>query len=254
MLTNFESYLYGILITDGNYYESSRNRGKFSIELNYNDIELLYKLKEHIPESIITDRIRNTNYKKEYHSAIWSIYSLPIREKILNWGFPKENKTINAAPPTIDYSEKYFWLGAFDGDGSIGFTSDNKPFVSFTTKSEILKNSLLNLLQTKFNIVKIISRNKRDNIYNFTVMNENAILLARYLYKDSEIYLQRKYNKFLELDNWIRPDSQPKRNCLTKRWTEEEINYILSHSIDESIKVLGRTKASINSKLYRIFK
>ena len=252
MLTNFESYLYGLLLTDGNYCETTRNRGKFSIELNYNDLELLMKLQKEIPDSIITERVRNTNFKDGYHSATWSIYSLPIRQKILSWGFPKEDKTNLAAPPIVEYSERYFWLGAFDGDGSLGITKDNKPFISFTTKSEKMKEALLTLLKNKYDINKNINRNKRDNVYNIILTNENAVLLSEFLYKDNEICLQRKYNKYLEIKDWIRPESQPKRGYIAKRWTEDEINYILSHTIEESIENLGRTKSSINSKLYNL--
>ena len=41
MLDPLDSYLYGLILTDGSIYLTSRNRGKICIELNRKDKELL---------------------------------------------------------------------------------------------------------------------------------------------------------------------------------------------------------------------
>ena len=45
-------------------------------------------------------------------------------------------------------------------------------------------------------------RNKRDNTYNIGSGTFNAIKIATELYKDATIYLDRKYNKYLEMIEW----------------------------------------------------
>ena len=68
-MNQFESYLFGLILTDGSVYLTTQNRGKITIELQRSDIELLEKIQQNIPESIISIRKRNTNFKKGYESA-----------------------------------------------------------------------------------------------------------------------------------------------------------------------------------------
>ena len=41
------------------------------------------------------------------------------------------------------------------------------------------------------------------------ILNESAVQFAKDLYLDSDLYLDRKYNKAIELQSWIR--TSPKR-------------------------------------------
>ena len=43
-MNNFESYLFGLILTDGSVYLNTRNRGKITIELQKSDIQLLYDI------------------------------------------------------------------------------------------------------------------------------------------------------------------------------------------------------------------
>lgn len=60
----FESYLFGLILTDGSIYLTTRNRGKITIELQKSDNDLLYGIQKRIPESSINTRKRGTNFKK----------------------------------------------------------------------------------------------------------------------------------------------------------------------------------------------
>lgn len=86
--------------------------------------------------------MRDTNFKKGYSSCVFKNNQQAFREWLLSCGFPKENKTFNAAPPIVAYSEFDFWRGFIDGDGSLGISAKNIPFVSLITDSESIKNSL----------------------------------------------------------------------------------------------------------------
>jgi phage terminase large subunit-like protein len=93
-----------------------------------------------------------------------------------------------------------------------------------------------------------LKRNTRDKVYNITLKNEDALLLSSFLYKDSNLFLNRKYDNFLNIMKWERIKEKSNR----RSWTEEEDEYILSHSIEESIIYLNRTKSSIKNRKTRL--
>ena len=250
-MNNFESYLFGLLMTDGSLSLQERNRGKVTLELQKEDSQLLQQIYEKVPNSSLRERTRDTNFKEGYTSSIWSNSQLEFRTWLIDNGFPTEEKTWNACLPSSDFSIKDFWRGAFDGDGSLGFIKDGSPFMSFATKSEILKVSLLELLQKEFGIVKNINRNKRDNIYNIVIKNEDAQNFAHYLYDDCEVSMPRKLQKAKEIFNWVR--TKPKVGS-RKAWLPEEDDFILNHSVQESMQELKRTESSIKNRLFRLKK
>lgn len=203
-MTKEESYIYGLLITDGSLYLQSRNRGRVSLEVNIKDEEILNKLCKYIPNSNIKQRIRNTNFKQNYATKIFYNYRRDFRDKLLSWGYPILNKTLNACPPKVEYSEFDFWRGVIDGDGSIGITKQNIPFISLVTKSEILKISYLEFLKKYIKIDKNINRNMRDNVYNIMITRKHAVQLSKFLYLDNttDLYLSRKLEKGLEIQKF----------------------------------------------------
>lgn len=50
-----------------------------------------------------------------------------------------------------------------------------------------------------------VNPNKRDSVYNIMITKKKAVVLANKLYIEGNptIYLDRKYNKALELQNYI---------------------------------------------------
>lgn len=242
------SYFYGLVLTDGTITTSTRNRGKIQIELSIKDRDILDKLHKIFPESKIRVRQRSTNFSQRHESCIFSLYYKKYRDYFFMKGYPKYQKAINAKPPSGDYSKCDFWRGVIDGDGSIGQIKSGDPYISLITKSENLAKSYLNFLKEEFGIVKICNRNKRDDCYNITVKNEDAIKLGKFLYHESNLYLNRKYQSYQQNLDWKRTKNKSTR----KHWTKEEDNFILSNSIDKSMKKLKRSKSSIVCRKHRL--
>ena len=199
-----ESYIYGLLITDGSLSLYDRNRGRVSLEVNMIDEDIVYKLCNLIPNSHHRERTRNTNFKKDYTTKIFSNTRKEFRDQLISQGFPVKDKTLNASPPILNYSEFDFWRGVIDGDGSIGITSKNIPFISLVTKSENLKIAYTEFIKKFLNHNINVNRNKRDSVYNIMLTKEKAIILANMLYlkENPTIYLDRKYNKALEIQKF----------------------------------------------------
>ena len=196
MLNKDKSYIFGILITDGSLYLTTRNRGKVTLEISKKDEDLVDKLIKLVPFSTKSTRTRKTNFCASGTDFVsFKNYRREFRENLIENGFPTKNKAINASTPSEEYDEVSFWSGVIDGDGSIGVTNKNEPFVSLVTKSENLKNKYLEFLHKNFGIAKNVNKNKRDNVYNIVVKNKNARDLVDLLYNNKEIHLNRKYDK-----------------------------------------------------------
>lgn len=248
MELKLKSYIFGLLGTDGNLYLQDRDRGRITLEVSIKDKDIVDKLYEAIPNSSINFRTRDTNFKNNYESIIFANHQKGFRQELIDFGFPLEDKTNIISPPNKEYSISDFWRGVIDGDGSIGFIADGSPFVSLITKSEQLKVSFCELLKNEFNIIKQINRNKRDNVYNITIKNEDALALASFIYKDAFIYLDRKYQKYLEIMQWKRTKAKNTR----RTWTEFELDFIQNNSVKDSVIALNRTESSIKNKKYRL--
>ena len=103
---------------------------------------------------------------------------------------------------------RHFIRGYFDGDGSISCnqyynkTQDNYYYVSeFNILGTIsFVESLSEFLpSSKY---KIKHETRQTNVYKYRVYNRvDIIKIFHYLYDDSNIYLERKYDKFIDIIN-----------------------------------------------------
>lgn len=248
------SYLIGLFQTDGSLYETTRNRGRFQIELNIRDSDIIYKISNLIKYNYqISTRDRITNFG-ESKTIILKVYNIEFRNLLNHWGIPAGRKSEIIAPPLhlhnlsiIDYIR-----GLYDGDGSVGFSKNNIPFISLTTKSEKIKDFIIEFIsKTTGTQAKTISKNKRDNIYNITCLSEDARVLSNALYYNNCLSINRKFEKAAQVKTWIRPLGIKKIEN-RKIWTKEQDNFILSNSIENSMEVLGRTEESIKMRLWRL--
>lgn len=212
-MNDIESYIFGLLVTDGSLYLSKKgSKGRVTLEVNSKDSDIIYKLYNIIPNSSVRQRIRNTNFKNNYKTKIFSNSRKEFREFLILNGFPVFRKSENVGPPNSTYDELHFWRGVIDGDGSIGITSKNIPFISFVTVSENLKNSYVKFIEKTLNRKIKTTRNKRDNAYNIMISGKDAIILTKILYIDNNngLYLERKYKKALDLQNYNKPNMSNK--------------------------------------------
>lgn len=250
------NYIIGFLQTDGHHSVQTRNRGKIQIELNYKDIDILEKIQKILIPYInctIKSRVRDTNFKQNSHQINLSIYDLIFRTAIKPY-VPVGKKSEIIEPPYLlaNFSKRHYIRGLIDADGSIGISKENRPFISLCTSSEKIKEFLIKDIEEIIGLKKEIKRNARDNVYNIMLNNEEAIKYAEYLYEDSNLYLNRKYNEYLQFNNWIR--TIPKKTWSVKKWNKEEDLIVLNSnlSLQEKMEKLQRTNKSINIRIWRL--
>lgn len=248
------SYFFGFVQTDGSLskFKHFPNKGKLQIEVGKKDLHILKYFKRLFPSvySSISLRMRDTNFKKDNISYVLGIFNMKFREEINKLGIPYGKKSEIISPPNNNFNERDYIRGLVDGDGSLGLTSKENPFISITVKSDQLKNYLFDVVEKITGERKRIIRNKRDNIYNIMINREKAQKFIKYLYYPGCLTLKRKLKKAKEALDWRRPKNL--KRIFKKFWGPWEDKYILSHPIEENRAHLQRTERSIKMRLWRL--
>jgi hypothetical protein len=139
------------------------------------------------------------------------------------------------------------------GDGSLGFTKNGLPFVSFVTISTEMADFLTDIIsEITGKPKKDTNPNTRDKAYNIMILKEDAVTFCEKIYYNDCLSIDRKYNISKEIIKWIRPPEMKKVDYQVKKWTKEEDEYIINHTIEESMIQLKRTKKSIKIRLWRL--
>lgn len=191
------SYLLGFTLADGYIKRSngSRNENSLQFELADYDKDILEKIKKHLCfEGPILYSNRNT--------VKLCISNTKIIDDLICKGIPTNNKTETASfPKEIPNSVlNHFIRGLFDGDGSVFYDSNYIAFQLLGTRSLLL--GIKNKLSQFFHTVNLYDRSKNGtNIFCLKLKGKNAEKLYRWLYDNSTIYLQRKYNKYRQIIN-----------------------------------------------------
>lgn len=191
--THIKAYFLGFLYADGcNYIK----RGVISLCLENTDSYILEKLKECIGYTgpLYNDRDKYTKL---------SFYSRHMSTILNNIGMV-ERKSLVLKFPNI--SKKYinsFILGYFDGDGCIWLDKGNKAVIEIVGAKNLIEgiNKHLNKLCNITHLHPI----KRQNIYKIKYgKKENVKMIKEYMYKNSNIYLYRKKDRFDRADFLLR--------------------------------------------------
>jgi hypothetical protein len=256
-LTNPEmAYLFGFLQADGHMSNTTRNRGRIQLELQANDVHILEHFRDMLPVySSIKFRERSVsinghNYPN-YKCAVWTVYNYSFRKTLNSFGLPYGPKSNIIASPVVPFSEPDYFRGFLDGDGSLGITGNGFPFLGWSTNSDVMSQAIVEFIASITGKHKFVRPNKRDSIYNPCVWKEDAQKIASVLYYDKCLALERKKIKAREVADWVRPENMRKVTWKRSRWNEKEDEFIMCHSVEESMESLDRTAKSIKMRLFR---
>lgn len=248
-----ESYIFGLLLADGNLYRSPNgNKGRVSLEISRRDEDIVDALVEHIKGSSKRHRKRDTNFKNDVTTVTFTQSQKWFRDWLIECGYPIDHKAANMSCPNTVYIERDFWRGIIDADGSLGFTGQKFPFISLTITSDSLYDAYISYLAHVCGIRKRVNRNTRDNIYNVMVTRHDAKVLATVLYSDAQLAINRKQSLANEIACWDDKQLAPQRRRTA--WLASEDAYIISHSLENSMRTLQRTESSIKTRLWRLKK
>ena len=190
-------YWIGFLLADGNIF-----RSELRLKIGEIDIDHLKKYCDFLNLSydkitIVTNEHSSYTKKKSVTSCkvVISDYKIVEYLKSLNFTYNKSGKEI--PPDNIpDIYLRDFLRGFFDGDGSIN--SKNMAKLNFVGSLDML-NWINNTLNNVLNIPKATITPK-GKIYSITWYRlETKLKILDYFYKDSEVYLERKFSLYKEM-------------------------------------------------------
>lgn len=195
--TEEQAYWLGFLYADG-YVSLNNNDVELSLKLL--DAEHLNKFKKFLNSS---SRIR-LDFKVP--RCRFCVSNVEFKEDLIKLGcFPQKSLFLTFPSTDILQEKLYpaFIRGYFDGDGCLSHTySDTKKkrftvCTSFIGTKEFCK-SLENILNKK-EIYFSWYHNKKhaDNIWSIKCNKKCSVKLLNYLYENANIYLERKYSKYL---------------------------------------------------------
>lgn len=209
ILTPEALYWIGFIYADGYVYNKG-NRYLLSIDLSTRDKAHLEKFKSFLSAGVsIRDNIRKQNINgtgtKEYFTSIITISSKQIFNRLTALDFTN-NKTYDATVHFDLVSSRDFWRGLFDGDGWISKTHTRQYQYAWVglcgTKDTI--QCFIDFVKSNNILTEVIEprfKKGTKNNYETAFVNKVGKQVLDLLYKDSSLYLDRKYQKYLELCN-----------------------------------------------------
>lgn len=189
-----KAYLIGFLTADGNI---SKRDNQISIGLSSIDKDHLIKIKN---ELLLTNNIIDYNHNlngKIYPVSLLCWTSAQMKKDLSKHGIiPNKSKITVFSQYIPEQFLNSYILGLYDGDGSYHYMNNEQMQVGITGTYNLLYG-IQNVLVAKcnLNLNKIIKDKRCDNTYYLNFGGHNSIIrLANYLYKNNNIFLQRKYD------------------------------------------------------------
>lgn len=197
-----KAYWLGFIAADG-FVVSSRNQ--VGISLGRKDKNHLEKLVKTLSSNYkVHDYISTTSYKKNTKYSRLMVNSKKMKSDLISHGIVK-NKTFKLKYPTHLTSNlnSHYIRGYLDGDGSITRTLSSSKLqydyqIKLTGTKTLLKGILSQLGLPNY---KLSERyyDEKDNYYFSIGGNIQVLKLLDYIYKDSTVHLERKYQRYLDL-------------------------------------------------------
>lgn len=221
--TEEKAYWLGFIYADGNIsYEGNR----FEINLSIKDITHLIKLKNFLEYE---DDIRVETHK-EFGTEICR---LSVRNKILweslnNKGCtPRKSLTLMFPNLNIFNDLKlinHFIRGYVDGDGSLGIYNNRESLSILGTESFLIK--IQELLKIDGYIRNKSTENFKNEAFELKYSSLKARKVARILYENSNIYLERKYNIYI---NFCQLEEESSKKKSSKNGESWDANTVLTN-------------------------
>lgn len=209
----YKAYYLGFMYADG-YNVYSNKKYQISLELQARDIEILQKFKEMFKSTYdIGDKMAmspSTGKMSPIKRLIFYSKDLSLRLKDLGC---IEAKTYDIEFPSEDiipdHLIRHFIRGYSDGDGSICINEKSYRNTISIQGTQSFLNELMEKVVSYTGTTKTKILNGNGNVFEWKKGGRKQVLkVLDWLYKDSNIYLERKYDKYMQIKNLNRRTKQ----------------------------------------------
>lgn len=113
---------------------------------------------------------------------------------------PRKSLTLTYPSPTIlpDKHTRHFIRGYFDGDGTAYYRKNGQPVAGFVGTRDMMRN-ILDVLVMEVGIHDNVLYERMHNVCEFKHQGSQAVRVLEYMYKDSNVYLDRKHQIYAAL-------------------------------------------------------
>jgi len=198
-----KAYWLGFIYADGYIYISKQANSSYclGIELKYSDKNHLKKFNKSINGNIkITDRDRKIKgYDNISRMSAIRIYSKQTIEDLLNLGISYRKSKKIIFPKLNTNLVRHFIRGYFDGDGSINIDKRSKQLrCAFCCGSKIFLEEMKNILDILEIKSYIGKTSPNSNCFSMGIVGKKSNKdFLEYIYNDSNIILDRKYDYYI---------------------------------------------------------
>lgn len=196
----WKAYWLGFLYADGcvqHYTKNKKSKNTVSLALKEDDAEHIQKFLDSVQSNSPIKHYK-TNYKNHY-AARASVSNKKLCEDLIIHGCYPNKTFILKFPDLRKDLIRHFIRGYFDGDGCISINLEKKSVrINIVGNENMLKNICNHLLENcNASIPVFQQKNTKSNIYSIQWGNIYVCKkIYQYLYKDSNIFLDRKLKKF----------------------------------------------------------
>jgi len=199
-----KTYVLGWFFSDG----CVDNKGKMRIQIQKDDEEILYKIKELMKyEGPIYEVPPPKNFPNRKAQVCLCINRKSLADKLIQLGcLPnKSSLSFDRKLGTIIEEEedfRHFVRGIFDGDGSINIKKDKYLNISITGSVNLINSICGYCIHVLGLHPNIYFKNKDDLYCQMQIsMTEDAIKFCIWIYSNANYMLERKYKKFCNFIN-----------------------------------------------------
>lgn len=202
--TQNKAYFLGFLFADGN---NGMQKTTISLSLQEKDRDILEKLRIDAGSNkplrfISSERKRNNgegyNYKDKYALTVCNKHWC---ERLSELGcVPNKSLVLKFPDYLSDEMLPHFIRGYFDGDGCIVDAKSGNHNINLTSTKDFcisVQNIVFNLFGIKSYIRPASNKNGITSVWTLSKKQDIKTFLD-WIYKDAELYLERKYNRYIE--------------------------------------------------------
>lgn len=218
--TEEKAYWLGFIFADGYISSSPLNNDVnkkfvFEICLALIDTGHLFKFDKFV--EIEKSKVRVYDYKdingENKQHVKWNICNQHLWETLNSYGCTP-NKSLTLKYPSVipENLRRHFLRGYFDGDGSFGVYGSKQKHGELSL-SCVGTEDMLKELFKGFNIHLYHHTGHSEETLTVNCTSYNAKAILDFMYKNSTIYLDRKFNKYLEVCRlWEKSHKSPEGN------------------------------------------